>query len=89
MIEPETVVVKLVVASQSRKRSHPNAVGEEDLSGTIDPGLAVQQLGPVHVHVVPEAVEGSWKSSLVSKEKFAGKIPGKVRARPSRMNMTK
>ena len=66
MIEPETVVVKLVVASQSRKRSHPNAVGEEDLSRTIDPCLAVQQLGPVHVHVVPEPVEGSWKLSLVS-----------------------
>ena len=59
MIEPETVVVELVVASESRKRSHPNAVGEEDLSGTIDPGLAVQQLRPVHVHVVPEAVERS------------------------------
>ena len=69
MIEPETVVVKLVVASQSRKRSHPNAVGEEDLSRSIDPGLAVQQLGPVHVHVVPEAVEGSWKLSLVSSER--------------------
>ena len=66
MIEPETVVVKLVVASQSRKRSHPNAVGEEDLSRTINPGLAVQQLGPVHVHVIPEAVERSWKLSLVS-----------------------
>ena len=52
-------MVELVVAAQSRQGSHANTVGEEDLSRSIDPRLAVQQLRPVHVHVVPEAVERS------------------------------
>ena len=52
-------MVELVVAAQGRQGSHANTVGEEDLSRSIDPGLAVQQLRPVHVHVVPEAVERS------------------------------
>ena len=58
-IKPEAVMVELVVAAQSRQGSHANTVGEEDLSCSIDPGLAVQQLRPVHVHVVPEAIERS------------------------------
>ena len=52
-------MVELVVAAQSRQGSHANTVGKEDLSRSVDPGLAVQQLRPVHVHVVPEPVEGS------------------------------
>ena len=58
-IKPETVMVELVVAAQGRQGSHANTVGEEDLSRSVDPRLAVQQLRPVHVHVVPEAVERS------------------------------
>ena len=58
-IKPEAVMVELVVAAQGRQGSHANAVGEEDLSCSIDPRLAVQQLRPVHVHVVPEAVKRS------------------------------
>ena len=41
MIEPEAVMVELVVASKSREGAHPNAVGKKDLSCTVDPSLAV------------------------------------------------
>ena len=41
MIEPEAVMVELVVASKSREGAHPNAVGEKDLSCSVDPSLAV------------------------------------------------
>ena len=61
MLVPEAVMVELVVASKSREGAHPNAVGKKDLSCTVNPSLAVHQLGPVNVHVVPEAVKGSWK----------------------------
>ena len=57
--EPEAVMVELVVAPQGREGSHANAVGEKDLSRAVYPGLPVHQLGPVHVHVVPESVKGS------------------------------
>ena len=63
-------MVELVVAAQGRQGSHANTVGEEDLSRSVDPGLAVQQLRPVHVHVVPEAVERSWRRNWVPLEKF-------------------
>ena len=59
MIEPEAVMVELVVASKGREGTHPNAVGEKDLSCAVDPSLTVHQLRPVNVHVVPESVEGS------------------------------
>lgn len=52
-------MVELVVAPQGREGSHADAVGEKDLSRAVDPGLPVHQLGPVHVHVVPESVKGS------------------------------
>ena len=44
--------MELVVGSQGWQGSHANAVGEEDLSGSIDPGCAFLQLGPVDVDVV-------------------------------------
>ena len=59
MIEPEAVMVELVVASKGREGTHTNAVGEKDLSCTVDPSLTVHQLGPVNVNIVPESVEGS------------------------------
>ena len=52
-------MVELVVAPQGREGTHANAVGEKDLSRAVYPGLPVHQLGPVHVHVVPESVKGS------------------------------
>ena len=58
-IKPEAVMVELVVASKGREGTHANAVGEKDLSCTVDPSLPVHQLGPVDVHVVPESVKGS------------------------------
>ena len=52
-------MVELVVAAQSRQGPHAHAVGKEDLGGSVDPGLALQQLAPVHVDVVGQTVDGS------------------------------
>ena len=43
----ETVVVKLVVGPQRRQSSHSDAVGEEDLSGAVDPGRSFFKLRPI------------------------------------------
>ena len=57
MIEPEAVMVELVVASKGREGTHANAVSEKDLSRAVDPSLSIHQLGPVDVHIVPESVK--------------------------------
>jgi len=46
------VVVELVIGSQRRQGSHADTVGEEDLSGPIDPGCALLKFGPVDMDVV-------------------------------------
>ena len=51
--------MELVVWSQRRKRSHADAVGEEDLRGSVNPRRALFQLRPVNVHVVGKAVDGA------------------------------
>ena len=42
----ETVVMKLVVGPKRRQSSHSDAVGEEDLSGAVDPGGSFFKLRP-------------------------------------------
>ena len=55
----DAVVVELVVRSQCWKSSCADGVGEEDLSGRVDPGLGVGQLRPVRSDVTHQADAGA------------------------------
>lgn len=49
---PQTIVIKFVVRSQGWKGPGTNAVSKEDLSGCIDPCLAVFEILPVHLEKI-------------------------------------
>ena len=56
---PEAVMMELVIAAQGRQGSHADAVSKEDLSCSVDPRLAIIELVPVHMDIVPETIERS------------------------------
>ena len=53
-----TVVVKLVIRAQRWQGAHANAVGKEDLSGSVNPGLTLEQHLPLGGDVVQEPRPG-------------------------------
>ena len=58
----EAVVVERVVGSQCWQCPHANAVGEEDLRSTVNPGRTLLQLGPVDVDVMLQTLHGTLQS---------------------------
>ena len=52
------VVVELVVRAQSWQSTHADAVGKEDLRGSVNPGLTLEQHLPLGGHVVEEPRPG-------------------------------
>ena len=52
-------MVKFVVRAQGRQGAGADAVGEEDLRGTVYPGSWAQQLLPARRHVVQQTLIGA------------------------------
>lgn len=53
------VIGELIVAAQSDQRTQTQAVGEEDLSDSIDPYFRFHQFGHVGHHVELDALHGA------------------------------
>ena len=60
--------MELVVGAQSWQGSHSNTVGKEDLSGSINPCLALLQLAPVWSDIVDETVGSSLQGESSAQE---------------------
>ena len=70
----ETVMVKLVVRSQSRQGPHPNTVCKEDLRGSINPCRAFKKLAPVYMDIISKAVNGTLESESTEEENEHDKV---------------
>ena len=66
--------MELVVWSQCWKSSCADGVGKEDLSGRINPGLRVGELGPVWSDVTNESGRGPLKGDSSDEEDGQHKV---------------
>ena len=51
----DAVVVELVVRAEGGEGPGPDAVGEEDLSSRVDPGLRLPEAVPIGRDILPQA----------------------------------